>query len=421
MLGMELGRDGRHIFDRELSLRSSRIRTVRYPMLRALKIGHIYGVDVNVHPTFGLVLVWAVWQWGFSSSRGFGAFLLGMLLVSLVFASVLAHELGHCAMARQFNIRVLDITLWPFGGVARIEQMPAQPRTEFLIALAGPATNLAIAVALLPIVLLIGVLAGRDALFSTSDPLGTMTLATLVTYLVLVNIFILVFNLLPAFPVDGGRMLRAALTPAIGRESATSVAVAAGLAFAIAFVALGIWQRNVVMIVLGLFVVFAAQAEARVERVQSAMRRLKVGQYALWDMGGVSPTEPLTFALRGGPRDMAVTDNGQVVGMLWRSHLLDGLAGGVAGRTVSDVMDRSVYIADINDSIFDVQQQMNRMNRWAVPVTEGGRYRGIFTADRFVHLYRQIAPGIMSNTSISAEWRDAIAETLSSWKRYRRH
>ena len=83
-------------------------------------------------------------------------------------------------------------------------------------------------------------------------------------------------------------------------------------------------------------------------------------------------------------------------------------------------MDRAVYVADVSDSIYDVQQAMNRMNRWAVPVTEGGRYRGIFTADRFVHLYRQIAPGILGNASISEEWREAIAETLSSLKRYRR-
>ncbi len=397
-----------------------RYRTGLKPVLRAFKIGHLYGVDVNVHPTFGLVLVWAIWQWGFSPSRGVGAFVLGLLLVTLVFASVLLHELGHCAMARQFGIRVLDITLWPFGGVARIEQMPAQPRSEFLIALAGPATNLAIAVALVPPLLLTGVLAGWDTLFSTSDPLGTMTLATLLSYLAIVNIMILLFNLVPAFPVDGGRMLRAALSPGIGRDRATSIAVASGLALAVVFTVVGILQLQPVLVVTGVFIFFAAQAEARVERVQSAMRRLHVGQYALWDMGGVSPGEPLTFALRGGPRDMVVTEGGKVVGMLWRSQLLDGLAGGVAGRTVADVMDRSVYVADINDSIYDVQLHMNRTNRWAVPVTEGGRYRGIFTADRFVHLNRQIAPGILGGTSISAEWREAIAETLSSWKHYRR-
>jgi Zn-dependent protease/predicted transcriptional regulator len=365
-------------------------------------------------------VLWAIWQWGFGSSRGVAPLLLGLVLVALVFVSVLMHELGHCAMAQQFGIRVLDITLWPFGGVARIEQMPARPRSEFLIAVAGPATNLAIAMAVMPIALLIGVLSGWDSLFSTSDPLTRMTPATLVSYLAIINLFIMLFNLLPAFPVDGGRMLRAALSPGLGRETATSIAVAGGLAFAVLFVIVGIWQRSAVLVILGLFVFFAAQAEARVERVQSAMRRLKVGQYALWDMGGVSPNEPLTFALRGGPRDMAVTQQGHVVGMLWRSHLLNGLAGGIDGRTVADVMDSSVYVADVNDSIYDVQQQMTRMNRWAVPVTEEGRYRGIFTADRFVHLYRQIAPGVMRSTSISEEWREAITDTLSSWKNYRR-
>jgi Zn-dependent protease/CBS domain-containing protein len=390
-------------------------------MLRAIKVGHIYGVDVNVHPTFGLVPLWVIWQWGVSSSHGILAFVLGLLLVSLVFASVLLHELGHCAMAQQFGIRVLDITLWPFGGVARIEQMPSRPRTEFLIALAGPLTNLAIAVALLPPILLVGVIAGKNALFSSNDPLGTVSPATLITYLAMSNLFIMLFNLLPAFPMDGGRMLRAVLSRSLGRERATSAAVSAGLAFAALFIVIGIWQRNLIPIILGLFVFFAAQAEARVERIQSAMRKLKVGQYALWDMGGVDPREPLTFALRGGPRDIAVTENGRVVGMLWRSILLEGLAGGVAGRRVGDVMDSNVIVADVNDSIYDVQLQMHRMNRWAVPVTEGGRYRGIFTADRFVSLYRQISPTMLGNRSISEEWREAILHTLSSWKNYRRH
>jgi CBS domain-containing protein len=146
------------------------------------------------------------------------------------------------------------------------------------------------------------------------------------------------------------------------------------------------------------------------------MRRLRVGQYAIWDMGGVAPTEPLTFALRGGPRDIAVTQKGQVVGMLWRSNLLEALAGGVPGRTVADVMDPSVHVADINDSIYDVQQQMYRMHRWAVPVVDGGRYRGIFTADRYIALYRQITPGIAGGTPLSDDWREAIIHTLTSWR-----
>lgn len=386
-------------------------------MFHAIRAGQIRGIGVNIHPTFGLVFVWAGLQWGIGSNRGAWPLLLGLLLVLLVFASVLLHELGHCAMAQQFGVRVLDITLWPFGGVARIEQMPALPRSELLIALAGPAMNFAIAVALLPPVALVWVLFGRERILTGPDVLASITPASLIAYIAITNLFIMVFNLLPAFPVDGGRMLRAALTPGLGRDRATSVAVAIGMVMAAVIIVLGIWQRQLILPILGVFVFFAARAEARMERVQSAMRRLKVGQFALWDMGGVSPAEPLTFALRGGPRDLVVTEHGRVVGMLWRIQLLDGLQGGMAGRTVADLMDQSIYVADIGDSVFDVQREMTRTNRWAVPVTENGQYRGIFTADRFVHLHRQIAPGLLEGRTLSAEWREAIEETFSFRRR----
>ncbi len=389
-------------------------------MLRSLKLTTIRGIEVNVHPTFGLVLLWAIWQWGVGPQRGLMSLLLGFLLVFLIFLSVLLHELGHCAMAREFNVQVLDITLWPFGGVARIDQMPTRPRTEFLISLAGPLTSLAIAMLLLPWVILIGVVGGWEALVPGGHPLATLTVSSLLAYLLLINLLVMVFNLLPAFPFDGGRILRAMLVPGMGRERATRIAVIAGMAFAVVFVIAGIWDRNLILVVLGAFVFFAAQAEARVERVQSGLRRLRVGQYALWDMGGVAPTDTLRFALRGGPRDMVVTYQGRVIGMLWRTRLLDSLAGGIEGRTVADVMEPVGYVADVNDSIQDVQQQMNLMNRWAVPVTEDGRYRGIFTADRFVHLYRQLTPGLGSTPVISDDWKEAILDTLSFWKHYRR-
>lgn len=231
--------------------------------------------------------------------------------------------------------------------------------------------------------------------------------------LAILNLGLMVFNLLPAFPLDGGRILRAALTGVAGRQRATSIAAQIGVVIAVVMIALGIWQREFLLPMLGVFIIFAARAEARLVRVESQMRSLKVGQYAMWDMGGISPNDPLTFALRGGARDLVVTDKGRVVGMLWRAQLLDGLQGGVAGRTVADVMDRSIHVADVDDSIYDVQQHMNRTQRWAIPVTEDGLYRGIFTADRFVNLYRQIAPSLRErNWSISDDWKDAISSNL---------
>ncbi len=389
-------------------------------MLRSLRLGKIHGIDVNIHPTFGLVFVWALVQWGLSPDGGLVPFLLGCLFVALVFLSVLLHELGHCAMALQYGTRVLDITLWPIGGVARIEQMPVHPRGEVLISLAGPAMNLAIVVALLPPLLFIAVVGGSGRLLASANFLDRISAVQLLTYLATVNLLIMIFNLLPAFPMDGGRVLRAALATSLGRERATSIAVAVGVGFAALMLVFGVWQGQIGLIVFALFVMLAAQAEGRTVRVESAMRRLRVGQFALWDMGGVAPHHPLTFALRGGPRDLVVTDGGEVIGMLWRSQLLEGLNGGVAGRTVGDVMDSSVYVADVDDSVYEVQQQMNRLNRWAVPVTEDGQYRGIFTADRFVHLYRQIAPlPFPPKIELPPEWREAVTESWRAWRRPR--
>jgi predicted transcriptional regulator len=121
------------------------------------------------------------------------------------------------------------------------------------------------------------------------------------------------------------------------------------------------------------------------------MRRLRVGQFALWDAGGISPLAPLGAALRGGPRDMVVTEQGKVVGMLWRQDVLRTLNGGAGVRTVGDVMDPQFFAVDTDDSVYDVQLQMHSVNRWAVPVVDGDHYRGIFTAERFVHVYRYLS------------------------------
>ncbi len=388
-------------------------------MIRPLRIGRLLGVDVNIHPTFALVFVFAFLYWGIGENGGIVPFLLGTLLVLLVFLSVLVHELGHVVMAREFGIQVLDITLWPFSGVARIEQTPASPRNELLIALAGPGMNLAIFMLLLPVILLIGVVGGPSLLLGAGDRFRTLDIASMIAAIGVLNLALMVFNLLPAFPLDGGRVLRAAMTPRIGRGRATDIATRLGIGVAALLILVGIWQRDLLMPVFGLFIIFAARAEARMVRIESQMRRLRVGQYALWDMGGISPDDPLTFALRGGgARDMVVTDRGRVVGMLWQSQLLKGLQGGVPGRRVADVMDRAVYVADVDESIYDVQQQMNRMQRWAVPVTEDGLYRGIFTAERFVGLYRQMSPGIQEREwSISEEWKEAISSNLRRRRR----
>jgi predicted transcriptional regulator len=129
---------------------------------------------------------------------------------------------------------------------------------------------------------------------------------------------------------------------------------------------------------------------------------MRVGQFALWDLGGISPTQPLRFALRGGLRDIAVTDGGRVVGMLWRNRLLQELHAGLANQTVADVMDRDVITARGDQSVYDVHQLMSDHDRWAIPIIEDGLYRGIFTADRLLHVYRQLAPAALNSEPMAA-------------------
>jgi predicted transcriptional regulator len=143
---------------------------------------------------------------------------------------------------------------------------------------------------------------------------------------------------------------------------------------------------------LSVFVMIMAYAEDRAVRVESAMRRMRVGQFALWDMGGIAPEQPLATALRGGLRDIAVTKDGRVVGMLWRNRLLAELGGAGSGRTVAEAMEQDPITVDANMPIHDVQRLMDEQDRWAVPVLEAGMYRGIFTGDRFLHIYRQLSP-----------------------------
>lgn len=363
-------------------------------MTKSLTIGRVHDIDVRLHPTVALIFLWVVIDWRrLGTGQGAVAVVFTVLLVLLVFGCVLIHEFGHAFMARQLGVRVHDVSLSAVGGVARMEQLPEGSRVEMLIALAGPAANLALVTALTPVVLLVGVIGGFSSLEDYALTVFSPSLAGLFTTLLYANVLIILFNMLPAFPMDGGRVFRAALSPIVGRDAATRVAVVVGEVFAVTLLVFSLFViQSVILALLALFIMAVAYAEDRAVRVESAMRRLRVGQFALWDMGGIAPDQPLANALRGGPRDIVVTENGRVVGMLWRNSLLAELGKTGSGRTVADVMERSPETVEIDMPIYDVQQLMTEEDLSAVPVTENGMYRGVFTRDRFLHVYRQVVP-----------------------------
>ncbi|MCA9858328.1 MAG: site-2 protease family protein [Thermomicrobiales bacterium] len=360
--------------------------------MKSLTIGRIQGIDIKLHPSFLLIGVWVIYQWAIRQGSGIAGTIYGLALVLAIFVLVLLHELGHSMMAHEYGLRVRDITLVPFGGIARIEQMPSQPRVEAMISVAGPLVNLALAFLLLPVLLMVGLATGSDSIHDFARfGLGDVSLTGFLFYLLLANLTLAIFNLLPAFPMDGGRILRAGVTPIVGRQGATTVAVAIGITLGILIGILGLLSGEYLIVIVMAFVVLAAMAEGRAVRLEESMRRLRVGQFAVWDRGGVSPDDPIAMALRQGARDLPVTENGRLVGMVWRQQLIDAMSHGGLQRRISEIMDQQFVSIPSDTSVADAQRIMSDSGQWAMPVADRGLYRGLFTVDRLVHVQRHVS------------------------------
>ncbi len=234
-------------------------------MLRSWKLGSLFGIGIYIHWSFILILgfvLYSNWTLG-----GPPMALYGVGLVLALFGCVLLHELGHALTARRFGISTRDITLYMIGGVARLERMSERPLEEFLIAIAGPAVNVVIAGILLPLVLL-----GNGGVVLGLAESATFANHHFLLDLLSINSWLVAFNLLPAFPMDGGRVLRALLTGPFGRLRATEIAAHLGVGFAVVFAVLGFWA-NPMLLLVGAFIFLAGQQELAMVRWREANRR----------------------------------------------------------------------------------------------------------------------------------------------------
>ncbi len=227
-------------------------------MRMSWKLGQVAGIDVYLHPTFFLLLMLPqVIQGGIAA----------VLLVIAVFGCLLLHELGHALMARRFGIETEDITLSPIGGVARLRRMPKAPGAELLIALAGPAVN----------ILIVLVLAGLYGLGVVTNLWAMVALQQFVIVLMVANLFLVAFNLVPAFPMDGGRVLRALLSGWLGRARATMIAAGIGRVLAIAFGLYSLIHGELLQVVLAMFIYWAAGKELSMVLAEERRRSMDEG------------------------------------------------------------------------------------------------------------------------------------------------
>ncbi|AMV28291.1 Stage IV sporulation protein FB [Gemmata sp. SH-PL17] len=232
-------------------------------MFSSLKLGRLFGIDLYIHPTFWLLPLFVVMSGAGASA---GELTSEVLFVFAVFACVALHEFGHALAAASYGIRTRDITLYPVGGVASLEGMPEKPGQEIVVALAGPAVNVVIAVGLL-----LGLSAGGLALpwERMSDPIEAF-----VNRLLVANVFLVVFNLLPAFPMDGGRVLRALLATQMTRLRATEVAVTVGTVVAVLFFVGGFMIPQFSLMAIAVIVWLMGQSELASLRMLAARREM---------------------------------------------------------------------------------------------------------------------------------------------------
>jgi Zn-dependent protease len=344
------------------------------------RIGRIAGIDISVHATFLLLLAWyALVAWRDTGSVAAAS--VAVLFVLAVFASVVAHEYGHALTARRYGIPTRGITLLPIGGVAQLDHMPDEPRQELVIAVAGPLVTVAIVVVLYLVLLVSGRPLAPDA------AMLPRTAPQFLAQLMWVNVTLAVFNLLPAFPMDGGRMLRAFLAMRSGDYvRATERAANVGKAFALLF---GIWglfiAGNPFLVLIALFVWMGAAGEAAATQTRDVFHDIPVSRVMITDVRTLHPTDTLGKAvehiLGGFQQDFPVVDGDRVVGVLTRSALLKALAEKGTDAWVTAAMDREFKTADPEEGVAGALARLQECKCHTLPVVRDGELVGVFTTE----------------------------------------
>src|SRR5690606_9940454 len=310
---------------------------------------------------------------------------MAVLFVLAIFACVVLHELGRALMAQRFNIRTRDITLLPIGGVARLERIPDNPTQELWVAIAGPAVNVVIAAAIFIGLLISGRLPrSTDELLAALDP-EAVTGLRFILNLMAVNIMLVLFNLLPAFPMDGGRIVRALLAHWMDHSRATRIAASLGQLMAILFVGLGLFSGNFFLIIIGGFVFLGAQAESQLAEVRAGLDGVPVRDAMLTQFEALPADATLATAsevlLAGSQQDFPVLDGERVAGVLARADLFRALAATGPDTPVAAVMRRDCPIVEENDRLFRVCQVMQGTGCPIVPVVRRGQLVGLITLE----------------------------------------
>ncbi|MGV3624918.1 MAG: M50 family metallopeptidase [Archangium sp.] len=342
------------------------------------RLARIAGIDLKVHASFLLVIVLGAMQWGGFGTRGA---IFGAALMLLLFACVTLHEFGHALVARLFSIPVKDITLYPIGGVARLTRRPRTPFQEFLIAIAGPAVNVVLAA----LISVVGV-----QFFEWSDLLETMrapqsempNAQTLVAMLISSNVVLALFNMIPALPMDGGRVFRSLLSLVMSADTATKVSAIFARVLAVGFFAVG-WFFNPMLCIIGVFVFFGAGQEIAAQKAARMLDGVHVGDaindYAPRFTPDTTLAEALPAVIGSNYDAFAVEQFGRFVGVITRKDFKAHADAHGPYAYVAGAMRREIPRVQATDSLEVARYKMEEAEVPFVAVLRNDLFLGVVT------------------------------------------
>lgn len=346
-------------------------------MKHSVQLASIKGIKVSIHWTFLLLIAWIIFQ-NIRAGLAAVSILWTLAFVFAIFLCVILHELGHALTARRYGIKTRDITLYPIGGVASLESLPKKPLEELWVALAGPAVNLVIAMLLVPFMN-----------FSPPSPEAMTQIgpSNFLFAFAAVNIWLALFNLIPAFPMDGGRVFRAILSFWMDRAKATRVAASLGQLLAIGFIFLGFYV-NPFLIFIGLFIILGAQAESNYAQSEALMEGHTVMDLTMREMPMVGPTttvgEMVKEILNTQKKNFVVTEGEQVLGIITQLDVIKALGDRGEGALVRDFMKTDIIYLPaglpVNEAILKMQTGRAPM----ALVQEGDKVIGMIDNDNLV-------------------------------------
>lgn len=350
----------------------------------SVKIAQIAGIPIKLHMTFFIIVLLGAWQWAGRSADPVAGALFGATLIVALFACVVLHELGHSLMARRFGIETREILLLPLGGVAQLNKNPEQPRHELLIALAGPLVNVVIVLLLVIIGLTPQVnlftylLDGRGL----SEILGTeLSLNNLLLWLLSANMSLVLFNLIPAFPLDGGRVLRALLAMGLGFPRATRIAAAIGQLVAIGLGIFGLFSGNFLLVLVAIFIFVGATQETAVAESKVVLTTRRLGdaynRHVLTLQNGDRLSRVVDYLLTSYQPDFAVMFGKKLLGIVTREQVMQALAAQPEDLYVSEIMTREFVKLDANLNLDEAREQLG---------THGARVAAVYAGEDFLGL-----------------------------------